>query len=329
MDIESTQKSEEVKPAASEVMTDHLYDLLVLGGGPAGLNAAMYAARKGLDVAVLSVNQGGQMLNTALIENYLGIESIGGYEMSERFAAHLQNYSVPVKEEAAIMEYRPNGINHEVVLSSGETYRSKTVIIATGAIYRSLHVPGEYKYAGLGVSYCAICDAPLFRKKDVLVVGGGNSAVQAALDLAKITSSVTLIHRSQFRADKVLLDQLDIDPKMTVHLRTRIIEVIGDEFLSGVIVEDLDTGAHRTIHAKGLFIEIGQTPNIDPFKDVLQISEQGAIITDIHLATKIPGVFAAGNVREFPYKQIIIAAGEGAIAALSANDYIVQKYGKP
>lgn len=328
MDIESTRESEEGKQVAAEVRTDHLYDLLVLGGGPAGLNAALYAARKGLDVAVISVNKGGQLLNTALIENYLGVESIAGYELADRFAAHLMKYNVPVKEPAGIIEYRRTGIDHEVVLSSGETYRSKTVIIATGAIYRSLHVPGEYKYVGLGVSYCAICDAPLFRNKKVLVAGGGNSAVEAALDLSKFASSVTLIHRSQFRADKVLLDQMNSDPKITVYLRTRIIEVIGDEFMSGVIVEDLDTGELRTINGKGLFIEIGQTPNTEPFKDILHFSEQGAIITDNHLATNIPGVFAAGNVREFPYKQIIIAAGEGAIAALSASDYISQKYGK-
>jgi alkyl hydroperoxide reductase subunit F len=239
----------------------------------------------------------------------------------------LMKYGVPVIEEG-IVEYHPAGIDHEVVLTNGETYRSKAVIIATGAIYRSLHVPGEYKYVGLGVSYCAICDAPLFRNKKVLVAGGGNSAVEAALDLSKYASSVTLIHRSQFRADKVLLDEMKKDPKIAVQLRTRIVEVIGEDFMSGVMVENLDTGEHWTIDAKGLFIEIGQTPNSEAFKGIIPLSEQGAILTDSHMATSIPGVFAAGNVREFPYKQIIIAAGEGAVAALSASDYIGQKYGK-
>ncbi len=304
---------------------DFLYDILILGGGPAGLNAAMYAARKGRSVALLSLNKGGQLLNTAWIENYLGMRSIAGYELAELFAAHVAEYRVPVLEAADVAGYRQDGDSHEITLASGERYLGRTVIIATGSVYRALHVPGEGKYAGKGVSYCAICDAPLYRNKDVLVAGGGNSAVEAVLDLSKYARTVTLVHRSQVRADKVLLDQMAADPKVTVHLRTRILEVVGGEVMTGVVVEDLDTGERRTIPGGGLFIEIGQTPNTGIFRGILRLTEQGAILTDERMAASIPGVFAAGNVREFPYKQIIIAAGEGAVAALSASDYLSQK----
>jgi len=311
----------------NEIIKDKTYDLLVLGAGPAGMNAAMYASRKGLDVLVLSLNRGGQLNDTAMIENYLGTESILGYELAEKFAAHLEKYKVPVAETANVIEYRRKGTDHEVVLSDGDVYRGKTVVIATGSVYRSINVQGEWDFVGKGVSYCAICDAPLFRNKNVLVAGGGNSAAEAALDLSKYAKSVTILHRSQFRADKVLLDQVMADPKITYHLRTKIVEIIGDNLLRGVKTLDLDNGEEKIFNGDGLFIEIGQIPNTQVFKDILHMTESGAIVTDERMQTNIPGVFAAGNVREFPYKQIIIAASEGAIAALSASDYLTQKYG--
>ncbi|NCU26087.1 FAD-binding protein, partial [Candidatus Nomurabacteria bacterium] len=178
----------------NEIIKDKTYDLLVLGAGPAGMNAAMYASRKGLDVLVLSLNRGGQLNDTAMIENYLGTESILGYELAEKFAAHLEKYKVPVAETANVIEYRRKGTDHEVVLSDGDVYRGKTVVIATGSVYRSLNVQGEWDFVGKGVSYCAICDAPLFRNKNVLVAGGGNSAAEAALDLSKYAKSVTILH---------------------------------------------------------------------------------------------------------------------------------------
>lgn len=307
--------------------SEKTYDLLVLGGGPAGLNAALYAARKGLDVAVLSLNKGGQLNDTAMIENYLGTESVLGYELAERFASHVAKYDIPVFEASVVAEYRQKGTDHEIILKSGEVFRGKTVIVAMGSIYRSLGVRGEWDYVGRGVSYCAICDAPLFRNKTVLVAGGGNSAVEAALDLAKYTKSVTVIHRSQFRADKVLLDQMYSNPKITYHLRTVIKEILGDSLLRGVRTINSDTNEERIFNGDGLFIEIGQTPNSEVFKGILEMTESGAIITDDRMATNIPGIFAAGNIRDFPYKQIIISAGEGAVAALSASEYLTQKYG--
>ena len=305
---------------------DKLYDILVIGGGPAGLNAALYASRKGFDVIVLSIMTGGQLNYTALIENYLGCNSIHGYELADRFRSHVQDYEIPIVETSNVTEYTREGKNHAITLSDGSVYKGKTMIVATGSVYRNLNVPGEWEYAGKGVSYCAICDAPLYRNKDVIVVGGGNSAVEATIDLSKYAKSVTLLHRSKFRADKVLLDTMESDPKITFHLRTVITEVFGDEFMEGVKTINLDTKEEKIYKGQGLFIEIGHDPNTGPFKDVLNLSDSGAIITDGQMATNIPGVFAAGNVREFPYKQIIIAASDGAIAALSAADYLIQKY---
>ena len=305
---------------------EHLYDLLIIGGGPAGLNAAMYASRKGLDVAVLSTSKGGQLLNTAQIENYLGTESIKGYKLAHRFAEHIQRYDIPIREFCEVSEYRHVKPDHEVALSGGETFRGRTLLIATGTVYRKLGVPGENKYAGSGVSYCAICDAPLFKNKEVIIVGGGNSAVEAVLDLTNYADKITLVHRSKFRADKVLLDRMEADPKVTVCLRMRIIEVLGDDLMQGVIVENLDTGETKEIKADGLFVEIGHIPNSDIFKSKFETSESGSIITNRTMATNIPGVFAAGNVRDFPYQQIVIAASDGAVAALSASNYLNHDY---
>lgn len=306
----------------------HIYDLLIVGGGPAGLNAAMYAARKGLDVAILSTSKGGQLLNTAQIENYLGTDSIKGYKLAHRFAEHIQNYDIPIREFCEVSKYTHVDPDHEVVLAEGETYRGKTLLIATGSVYRKLNVKGENKYAGRGVSYCAICDAPLFKNKNVIIVGGGNSAVEAAIDLSNYADKIAVVHRSKFRADKVLLDRMKDDPKVEIFLGMRIIEVLGGELLEGVIVEDIATGKTVEMKTDGLFVEIGHIPNTEVFKDCVNTSENGSIITDEYMATNIPGVFAAGNVRDFLYQQIIIAASDGAVAALSASHFLGQKYKK-
>lgn len=302
-----------------------LYDLLVVGGGPAGLNAALYASRKGLKVGLLARHRGGQVTDTYYIDNYLGLDNVAGAELAERFAAHLDRYGVPFLEDAKIVGYEPSDGVHQVTLSSGETFRGRTLIIATGTNYRALGIPGERAFGGLGVSYCVTCDAPLFRNKDVFVAGGGNAAVEAALDLAKIARSVTLVHRSQLRADAILVDLLYANPKITVHLRTRILEVLGDDFMSGLRVEDLESGGQRTLQGVGLFVEIGRIPNSRYFRSHLDLNEYGEIIVSDRMETNIPGVFAAGDVTNFPYKQIVVAASQGAIAALAANDYIYQK----
>jgi len=301
---------------------DALHDLLVVGAGPAGLNAALYAVRKGLDVAILGKRRGGQLLDTSAVDNYLGLDDVDGEGLSERFQKHLSKYGVPVLDGAEVVDVLADGPHHVVVLSNGETYRSKTLIVATGSTPRKLGIPGEDRFAGKGVGYCAICDGPLFAGKDVFVAGGGNSAVQAALDLAQLSRAVTVVHRSTLRADQVFVDRLTTHPKISVLLGTRIVEVTGDAAMDGLVVEDVATGARRSMKGDGLFIEIGHLPNVGPFGKRLSLSEHGEIVADERGTTSVPGIFAAGDVTDFPYKQIVIAVGSGATAALSANEYI-------
>lgn len=301
-----------------------LYDLLVIGAGPAGLNAALYASRKGLQVGLLSSRRGGQVVDTSSVDNYLGIEGVTGEELADKFMAHLAKYKVPFQTEAQVVDYARQGKIHQIMLASGETYRSKTLIVATGSSPRRLGVPGEETYAGKGVAYCAICDAPLFKGKAVFVAGGGNSAVEAALDLAKHAKTVNLVHRSQLRADRILVEQLRQHPKITVQLETRILAIVGEQAMTGLQVADAATGEQRILPGDGIFVEIGHLPNTNPFHKLLQLNAQGEIITSARKETNLPGVFAAGDVTDTPYKQIIIAASDGAIAALTASDYVNQ-----
>lgn len=313
----------------SKVSEEVLYDHLIIGGGPAGLNAALYAKRRGLSVAILTMRKGGQLLDTNIVDNYLGLREISGESMTEEFLQHVESLEVPIRDEAEVVAYSFENGNHQLKLSSGEVYKAKTVLISTGSNPRHLEVPGEDTYSGKGVAYCAICDAPLFKGKDVIIAGGGNSAVDSALDLAKVARSVTLVHRSQFRADKILVDKLDKDPKIKVYLETQILEIFGEDVMKGIRVKNKLTGEELELHADGIFIEIGHLPNLGPFKDILALNDKGEILVDEKNRTSISGVYAAGDVTNIPYKQIIIAASDGAKAALAANEYLNQMENKP
>lgn len=308
----------------SPVSQDTLYDLLVIGGGPAGLNAALYAKRKGLETAIVTKRKGGQLLDTSMVDNYLGIDMVSGEGMVHQFIHHLEQLEIPILDDVEVVSVAKYEDYHTLTLSNGEVYKSKTLLVATGSQPRKLGIIGEEAYSGKGVSYCAICDAPFFKGKDVFVAGGGNSAVEAALDLAKVAKSVTLVHRSQIRADSILAEQMYENDRITVHLRTRILEVQGEEKMTGLLVKDLDTDTNRVLKGDGLFVEIGHDPYTGPFKDLLELNTQGEIIVSEKNETNVPGIFAAGDVTQVPYKQIIIAASDGAKAALAANEYINQ-----
>ncbi|NDL66589.1 FAD-dependent oxidoreductase [Clostridiales bacterium F-3ap] len=299
-----------------------LYDVLVAGSGPAGLNAALYARRKGLRVAILAKKKGGQLLDTSVVENYLGIQGLSGEQLAGQFLEHVRSLEVPLVEDAEITSVVPGNSFHLVTTATGKTFRTRTLVVATGSKPRTLDIPGEAAYAGKGVAYCAICDAPLFRDKDVFVAGGGNSAVEAALDLAKVARSVTLVHRSRFRADQILVDRLLAHPKVDVHLQTRILEILGERAMTGLLVQDLGTGEPRVLAGDGIFIEIGHIPLAGPFAEHVDTNVHGEILVNAKNETSIPGIFAAGDVTQVPYKQIVIAAGEGAKAALAASEYI-------
>lgn len=300
------------------------YDVIIIGAGPAGLNAALYAKRKGLDVAVISKKKGGQVLDTASVDNYLGITNRSGEALVADYLNHLQEYQVPILDDTEVVDFYTQDLIHYLILSNGEIYQSRSLIFATGSTPRRLEVQGEKEFAGNGVAYCAICDAPLFKNKEVIIAGGGNSAVEAALDLAKVATSVTLVHRSQLRADHIVVEELYHNPKIKVLLESQILEILGDSRMTGIAFLDKATGAIHQITADGIFIEIGHLPNVGPWAKKLEKNSLGEILTTAKKQTNLPGIFVAGDVSDTPYKQISIAVSDGAIAALAANDYLNQ-----
>jgi len=313
------------KKTSATIQDDNkIYDLLILGAGPAGLNAALYAKRKGLETLIIARDKGGQVMDTSSVENYLGLPSLSGEGLVKKFLEHVKELNVTILEYEEVEKVQNDTESNVkiVTLKSGKAFRTKTVIIATGSKPRRLGITGEKEFSGKGVCYCAICDGPLFAEEEVVVAGGGNSAVEAALDLSKIAAKVTLVHRSQFRADKVLVDQLIQKPNVEIKLATEILEVIGGKFMSGIRVLDKESSKEYIIEASGLFVEIGYLPNSEMFAGFVELNSRNEIAVDRYGMTSVPGVFAAGDVTDTPYKQIIMSAADGAKCALAANDYI-------
>lgn len=298
------------------------YDVVIVGAGPAGLTAAVYTARKGLSTLVIGEKIGGQVIDTFSVENYTGYDYITGENLAKAFKAHVESLKVPIKEYVKVTGIQSKNQRHLVNLDDNTQIEAKAVIIATGSKPRKLGVTGEDEFYGRGVTYCAICDGPLFEGKDVIVAGGGNSAIEAAVDLAKIAKSVKIVHRSQFRADQIILDQLNKFDNVEIYLQTQIESVYGDKLMGGVKVLDKASGDKREISANGMFVEIGYLPNSEWLNGVVALNQRGEVITDALGTTDVAGIFAAGDITEVAYKQVIVAAGEGAKAALSANDYI-------
>ncbi len=305
--------------------TTDRWDLLIIGGGPAGLNAALYAQRKGLKVGLIAKDIGGQLHNTTDVDNYLGFQRLEGKTLSNQFLNHVKALDVPIKSDVFVTQITPQKALFSLQLSNGKTLFSKTIIIATGSKPRKLNIPGEETFSNRGVSYCTTCDAPFFKDKHVIVSGGGNSAAEAVLDLSYWAKHITVVHRSRWRADKLLLDKISNLPNVTIHLETQIINVDGDEMMRGVHVLDKNTQSTRFIHAEGLFIEIGTIPMSDLVTGFVQLNANHEIVVDAMQMSSIPGLFAAGDVSHQPFKQIIIAAAEGAKAALAVTQYINQK----
>lgn len=300
---------------------DGIFDFVSLGGGPAGYNAGLYAKRKGLKTLVIAPKKGGQLLNTSSVDNYLGTIELSGEALSERFLEHLEHTEVDVLSDLHVIKVEKQEF-FELTLEDGRVVKARTILIATGTNSRKLGVKGEAEFANAGVAYCAICDAPLYKNKNVIIAGGGNSAVEAAIDVAKIAKHVTIVHRSAFRADQILLDKLNQATNVTIHLQTQILEIRGDDRMRNVLVLDKASNTERSIEADGLFIEIGNIPNSDLVKGLVNTNDRGEVIVDSKHATSLEGAFAAGDVTDTPYKQIIIAAAQGATAALAANDYL-------
>lgn len=305
------------------------YDVLVVGGGPAGAAAAVYAARKGIRTGVATERFGGQVLDTMGIENLISVPKTEGPKLASALEQHVREYDVDImnlqRGTRLVPAAEPGGLTM-VELANGATLSARTVILATGARWRNMNVPGEQEYRNRGVTYCPHCDGPLFAGKRVAVIGGGNSGVEAAIDLAGVVAHVTLFEfMGELRADEVLQRKLRSLPNVDVILNARTTEVIGDgSKVTGLAYEDRETGAQHTVDLDGVFVQIGLLPNTEWLAGSVELSERGEIVVDARGATSIPGVFAAGDATTVPYKQIVISMGQGATASLSAFDHLIR-----
>ncbi|WP_339079242.1 alkyl hydroperoxide reductase subunit F [Pseudomonas sp. TMP9] len=314
---------------AEKLNAREAFDVLVVGGGPAGAAAAVYAARKGIRTGVAAERFGGQVLDTMSIENFISVQETEGPKLVRALEEHVKQYEVDImnlQRASAIIPGKHAGELHEVQFENGASLKAKTLILATGARWREMNVPGELEYRGKGVAYCPHCDGPLFKGKRVAVIGGGNSGVEAAIDLAGIVAHVTLIEfDSQLRADAVLQNKLNSMGNVTIIKSALTTEVKGDgQKVSALVYKDRGTEELHTIELEGIFVQIGLLPNSDWLKGTIELSPRGEIIVDAKGSTNVPGIFAAGDVTTVPYKQIVIAIGEGAKASLSAFDYLIR-----
>lgn len=309
-----------------------LQDITVIGAGPAGVAAAIYAARKGLNVTMIADRVGGQVKDTVGIENLISVPKTTGTELTGNMQAHLSDYNINIKEFLRVDKIEKDAANPKAAkklhLSSGEVIESKAVIVATGAKWRELGILGEKENVGSGVAYCPHCDGPFFKGKDVAVVGGGNSGIEAALDLAGMVNHVTVFEfLPELKADKILVDKAEANDKITIIKNVATKEVLAtDGSVVGLAYEDRITGEIKRQNLSGIFVQIGLVPNSDFLNGVVERTQHGEIIIDEKCHTTEPGIFAAGDVSTVPYKQIVIAMGEGAKASLSAFDYIIREY---
>lgn len=301
------------------------YDMLVVGGGPAGAAAAIYAARKGIRTGVVAERFGGQVADTMAIENFISMKATDGPKLVTGLEQHVLDYDVDLmKTQKAVRLEKKEFI--EVELENGAILKSKSVVLATGARWREMNVPGEQEYRGKGVAYCPHCDGPLFKGKKTAVIGGGNSGIEAAIDLAGIVEHVTVLEFSDtLRADDVLVKKAKSLPNVTIIKNAMTTEVMGDgQRVIGLKYTDRLTDESHLVDVAGIFVQIGLVPNSEFLKDTLQLTNRGEIVINAHGETSIPGVFAAGDVTTTPYKQIIISMGSGATAALGAFDYLIR-----
>lgn len=317
-----------VARAAEKIAAKDAFDVLVIGGGPAGAAAAIYAARKGIRTGVVAERFGGQVLDTLGIENFISVQHTEGPKLAAQLEQHVKEYDVDIMNLQEATQLIPGGATglHEVKLKSGASVRGKTVILSTGARWRQMGVPGEEEYRNKGVAYCPHCDGPLFKGKRVAVIGGGNSGVEAAIDLAGLVTHVTLIEfDSELRADAVLQKKLRSLPNVTIITSALTTEVLGNgERVVGLRYRDRSSDEEHLVELEGIFVQIGLIPNSEWLDGAIALSNRGEIEVDARAATSQPGIFSAGDVTTVPYKQIVIAMGQGSTAALSAFDHLIR-----
>ncbi|MDR2310832.1 MAG: alkyl hydroperoxide reductase subunit F [Brucellaceae bacterium] len=312
--------------AADAVSAQAPFDVLVVGGGPAGAAAAIYAARKGIRTGIVADRFGGQVLDTMSIENFISVTHTEGPKLARAMETHVRDYDAEIMSGQQAVKLERTSKGFKVELASGATLTSTSIILSTGARWRKMGVPGEEQYINKGVAFCPHCDGPLFKGKRIAVIGGGNSGVEAAIDLAGLVSHVTLLEFDKtLRADEVLQRKLKSLPNVTILTSAKTTEVTGDgKRVNGLVYEDRVSGEKHNVALEGVFVQIGLVPNTEWLKGTLSLNDRGEIITDNHGATSVPGVFAAGDCTTAPYKQIVIAMGEGARSSLAAFDYLIR-----
>jgi alkyl hydroperoxide reductase subunit F len=314
---------------AAKLGAKEAFDMLIVGGGPAGAAAAVYAARKGIRTGVVAERFGGQTLDTMGIENFISVQETQGPKFAAAMESQVRSYGVDIMNSQRVTTIEPAskpGGEITVTLANGAALKSRSVVLATGARWRNVNVPGEDEYRNKGVAYCPHCDGPLFKGKRVAVIGGGNSGVEAAIDLAGLVAHVTLIEfADQLKADAVLVNKLNSLPNVEIHTGAQTTEITGaDGRVNGLTYKDRASGKAHHVALEGVFVQIGLVPNTEWLRGTVELSKYGEILIDDKCATSLPGVFAAGDVTTVPYKQIIVASGEGSKAALSAFDHLIR-----
>lgn len=303
------------------------YDIAVIGAGPAAVSAAIYGARKGLKVAMIGDLVGGQLINTNDIENIIGTPLTNGFDFSQSLEKHLNEYEIAFYKGHKVKKVLKDSKDNILILDDELEVKSKTVIVATGAIWKKLGIEGEDKYAGKGVHYCATCDGPFYRNKDVVIIGGGNSGVEAAIDLSNIAKTITLVeYSSTINADEVLKNKLSSLENVKILTSSAAQSVTGNLFAEGLKILNRDSNVFEEIKTDGIFVEIGTVANTSFVSDILDINTNSEIKIDSVNKTSVEGIFAAGDCTDVRYKQVIIAMGEGAKAALSAYEYLIKEY---
>jgi alkyl hydroperoxide reductase subunit F len=325
IDIKLSDLPKEVKKRSLEPEENKIYDVIVIGGGPSGMTACVYAARKNLSVLLISVDLGGQVLMTSEIHNYMGYQYIMGRELMQKFAEQVNSFPVAIRMPDEVLAIGWEDHIFGVITKFEATYKSKTLIIASGKRAKTLDVPGEKELTGRGVSYCATCDAPLFLNKITAVVGGGNSAVWAALDLVKVSSKVYLIVRSKFRAEPVYINKITQAKNVEILLGYAPIIIKGKDRVESITIKNYINREEKELMVNGVFVEVGLIPNVGFLRESVKTNESGEIIVNCNCETSEHGIFACGDVTNVFDKQIIIASGEGAKAALSTYRYLMSK----
>lgn len=302
-----------------------IYDLIIIGGGPAGITAGIYAARKKLKTLLITKEWGGQVIKANEIENWPGTKKISGMDLMKNMTEHLKKFEIEIKEGKEVIDLDKKGDNF-FVRDNDQEYEAKAVILATGKIPRTLNIPGEEEFKGKGVSFCATCDAPLFKDKEVAVIGGGNAGFATALDLVKYAKKIYVLEfLEEMKGDPMTKDKLEQSKKVEFYTNAAVKEIKGKKFVESLTYEDRKTSKDTEIKVQGVFIAVGMMPKVGFAQKLVDLNQIGEIIIDKDNYTKTPGVFAAGDITDIKYEQIVIAAGEGAKAALAATEYLKNK----